>query len=169
MTRENDIERGRRLAREAEECGMRAPRGGPVPGDSGAEEVGFSAAAGTPPLDFARFRAQRVRGQLRALLDDLLVAIEQRDLQAVWEVLDDAQAERCLPPAVREEALVLARLPRGSHRAPIHLFRFSEQLRRLDDEPLEWSDPDQLDLGLAARSARGLRPAASRRRRSGST
>jgi hypothetical protein len=99
-------------------------------------------------LDFERYRARRVRAQVLSLLDDLRAAIERRDAQAVWDVLDEATAVRTLPRAVREEALVIVRLSRKSHRAPIRLYQFQEQLRQLGDEPLEWGDPDQLDLGM---------------------
>lgn len=108
---------------------------------------------GAPLLDFQRFRARRIRAEIRGLLETLVAAVERRDLQGVWDVLDEAAAMRCFPPAVREEALVLARAPKASLRAPIRLYQFYEQLRRLDDEPLEWGDPDQLDLALSARGA----------------
>lgn len=113
----------------------------------------IQATSGTPLLDFERFRARRVREEMRGLLESLLVAIERRDVQGVWDVLDEAAAVRGFPAGVREEALELASAPRKSVRAPIKLYRFYEQLRQLDDEPLEWGDPDQLDLALAPRCA----------------
>jgi hypothetical protein len=108
-----------------------------------------------PSLDFERFRARRVRARIGALLEDLEIAIGRRDLQAVWDVLDEATSMRCFPPDVREEALVIARLPKGSLRAPIKLYRFHEQLQQLDDEPLEWGDPQQLDLPISGDAIRG--------------
>jgi hypothetical protein len=128
------------------------------------------AAFGAPRLDFQRFRARRVRrvrAQIEALLEDLAVAIERRDLQAVWDVLDEATAMRCFPPVVHEEALMMARLPKQSHRAPINLYRFREQLQRLGDEPLEWGDPDQLDLLASGSAAPRPRPSPPRKRSGG--
>jgi hypothetical protein len=104
---------------------------------------------GAPTLDFQRFRARRYRARAGELLDTLATAIGHRDLQAVWDVLDEAMVMRIFPSGVREEALLIVRLPKSSHRAPIQLYRFLEQLQRLDDEPLEWGDPNQLDLPMS--------------------
>lgn len=115
-----------------------------------------------PGLDFERHRARRTRARLLALVADLLVAIERRDVQEVWDVLDESAAARGLPRAVREEALAMVRLPKQSHRAPIHLYRFHEQLLRLGDEPLAWGDPDQLVLDMSPARRPAARGAASR-------
>lgn len=115
-----------------------------------AEEDASSESAGGASLDFTRYRARRIRGRLLALLQSLLSAIERRDLDGVWTVLDEAEACRCFPPAVREEALVIARLPTTSFRAPIRLYRYHYLLSRLGDEPLEVAmDPAQLTIDLA--------------------
>jgi hypothetical protein len=102
------------------------------------------AAAGATTLDFSRFRARRIRLRLLSLLDELVVAIERRDLQAVWDVLDEADARRCFPPTVREEALVIARLPPTAVRPPVRLYRYHHVLSQLGDEPVEEVPPDQL-------------------------
>lgn len=102
-------------------------------------------------LDFSQYRARRVRRRLLELLDTLVVAIEQRDLQLVWDVLDEEEACRCFPPGIREEALVIARMPSTSFRAPIRLYRYYHLLRQLGDEPLGViGDPRQLPLDLDA-------------------
>jgi len=101
-------------------------------------------------LDLPRYRAAQARARLVSALTDLLSAMERRDLGGVWRVLDAASATRSIPAAVREEALVIARLPARSFRAPVRLYEFLEQLRQLGDEPLEWDDPEQLHLGMAA-------------------
>ena len=119
---------------------------------------------GTTTFDFSRFRARRVRERLLALLDTLAVAIDRRDLAAVWRVLDTGEACRCFPPGLREEALTIAQLPIGSFRAPIRLYRYQHLLVRLGDEPLEVAcDPAQLVIDLASSSpAAAPRPSAVR-------
>jgi hypothetical protein len=149
MSRRQEIarERARREAALAADCGapealvVNDPAVSPDPVGQGSDDA--------PSLDFQRFRARRVRARIGALLEDLEIAIGRRDLQAVWDVLDEATSMRCFPPGVREEALMIARMPKDSHRAPIKLYRFHEQLQRLDDEPLEWGDPQQLDLPIS--------------------
>jgi hypothetical protein len=77
-------------------------------------------------------------------------------------------ATRIFPSGVHEEALLIAQLPKTSHRAPIKLYRFREQLQRLDDEPLEWGDPNQLDLPISGAVIRsGWHASASPHERSG--
>jgi hypothetical protein len=118
-----------------------------------AEEEAASESIGSTTLDFSRFRARRIRERLLGLLDDLIVAIERRDLNAVWDVLDADDAARCFPPAVREEALVIAQMPAVSFRAPMRLYRYYHLLTRLGDEPFDDAqDPAQLviDLGPSA-------------------
>jgi hypothetical protein len=62
-------------------------------------------------------------------------------------LLDDPEAYRCIPSNVRQEALMMAQLPRMSLRAPVRLYRYQDQLRRLGDDPLEEAiDPAQLAL-----------------------
>jgi hypothetical protein len=103
-----------------------------------------------PAVDFAQYRARRVRLRLLELLDALVVAMERRDLQTVWDVLDEEDAVRGFPAGVRAEALAIARLSRSSLRAPLHAYRFYHQLEQLGDEPLDLSDdPRQLALDLA--------------------
>ena len=102
---------------------------------------------GTQTVDLARYRAKRMRQRLLLVVDRLLRAIEQRDVERVWHLLDDPEAYRCIPANVREEALVMAHLPARSLRAPLRLYRYQHLLRRLDDEPLE-SSVDQSQLAL---------------------
>ena len=103
-----------------------------------------------PAVDFAQFRARRIRMRLLELLDTLVVAMERRDVQTVWDELDVEEAVRWFPAGVREEALTVAGLPRASLRAPLRVYRFHHQLQQLGDEPLDLTgDPMQLafDLG----------------------
>ena len=112
-----------------------------------AEEDAASERAGATTYDFSRYRARRIRERLLGLLDALHLAIERRDLGAVWTVLDEADACRCFPPAVREEALALAQLPSTAYRAPLRLYRYHHLLIKLADEPLELAvDPAQLTI-----------------------
>jgi hypothetical protein len=109
----------------------------------------LGAQGGATTLDFSRFRARRIRERLLGLLDALVAAIERRDLQAVWDVLDEGDACRCFPPAVREEALVIAGLPRTALRPPTRLYRYYHVLMQLGDEPVEHEgDPDQLPMAF---------------------
>jgi hypothetical protein len=124
-----------------------------------AEEEAARGPAGTTTLDFSRFRARRVRERLLGLLETLAVAIDRRDIAAVWRVLDTGEACRCFPPGLREEALMLAQLPIGSFRAPMRLYRYQHLLTRLGDEPLEVAcDPAQLVIDLASPTAAPARP-----------
>ena len=101
----------------------------------------------TQTVDLARYRAKRMRQRLLLVVDRLLRAIEQRDAERVWALLDDPEAYRCVPSNVREEALMMAQLPRASLRAPVKLYRYQYLLRRLADDPLEESI-DQAQLAL---------------------
>ena len=102
---------------------------------------------GTQTVDLAHYRAKRMRHRLLLVVDRLLRAIEQRDAERVWRLLDDPEAYRCIPSNVREEALTMAQAPRTSLRAPVRLYRFQYLLRRLGDEPLGDSfDESQLAL-----------------------
>lgn len=104
---------------------------------------------GTPAVDFAQYRARRVRTQLLDLLDALIVAMERRDVDAVLGVLDDEGAERWFPSGLREEALAIARLPSAALRAPMRVYRYYHQLRQLGEEAIELThDPRQLSLDL---------------------
>jgi hypothetical protein len=124
----------------------------PIPA---ADRLALAADGRDGALDFSRFRARRIRQRLLALLDELVVAIEQRDLQAVWDVLDEGDACRCFPPAVREEALVIARLPATAFRPPARLYRYYHMLAKLADEPVEHEvDPDQLPIPLPGEERR---------------
>jgi hypothetical protein len=92
---------------------------------------------GTQTVDLARYRAKRMRHRLALLVERLLRAIDQRDAERVWVLLDDPEAYRCIPANVREEALMMAQLPRTSLRAPVRLYRYLYLLRRLGDDPLD--------------------------------
>jgi hypothetical protein len=94
-------------------------------------------AGGTQTVDLARYRAKRMRHRLALVVERLLRAIEQRDAERVWALLDDPEAYRCIPSNVREEALMMAQLPRTSLRAPVRLYRYQYLLRRLSDDPLD--------------------------------
>lgn len=108
-----------------------------------------AATRGASTLDFSRYRARQVRTRLLGLLDQLVAAIEHRDIAAVWRVLDEPDACRSFPSAVREEALLVAGMPVTSLRAPIRLYRYYLMLQQLGDEPGEMSgDPDQLRMAL---------------------
>jgi hypothetical protein len=105
---------------------------------------------GETTFDFSRYRARRIREQLIVLLDQLHGAIERRDVDRVEAVLDAAEAYRCLPAGVREEAIVMAQLPAASLRAPMRLYRYQYLLSRLGDEPIESAlDPTQLAMDFA--------------------
>lgn len=121
------------------------PPGGGDASDSG--PVPTSA----PSVDFAQYRARRLRLRLLDLLDLLVAAMERRDQQAVWDVLDEEEAVRCFPQGIREEALTIARLPRTSFRAPMRVFRYYHQLQQLAGDPIDVSeDPHQLSLELTS-------------------
>ena len=64
---------------------------------------------GTQTVDLARYRAKRMRHRLALVVERLLRAIDQRDVERVWVLLDDPEAYRCIPSNVREEALTMAR------------------------------------------------------------
>lgn len=104
-------------------------------------------------VDLARYRAQRMRARLLRTLGNVLAAIERRDLERVVALLDEPEAYRCIPPRVREDAILIAQLPEGSLRVPIRLYRFQYLLYRLGDEPLESPlDPGQFALEFAPSS-----------------
>lgn len=107
------------------------------------------ASSDAPTVDFAQYRARRHRLRLLDLLDTLIIAMERRDAQAVWDILDEEDAVRSFPAGVRQEAMMMVRLPRGSLRAPIRTYEFHHQLRQLADEPMDLADPRQLSLDLA--------------------
>lgn len=127
-----------------------------VPIDDDGDRGGTS--EDVPAVDFAQYRARRHRLRLLDLLDALIIAMERRDAQAVWDVLDDEDVVRAFPAGVRQEALMMSRLPRGSLRAPIRAYEFYHQLQQLADEPMpQLADPRQLSLDLAS-SAVDRRP-----------
>ena len=104
---------------------------------------------GTQTVDLAHHRAKRMRQRLLLVVERLLHAIEQRDAERVWMLLDDPEAYRCIPSNVREEALAMAQLPGTSLRAPVRLYRYQYLLRRLSDDPLDQViDASQLALEL---------------------
>ena len=100
---------------------------------------------GTQTVDLARYRAKRMRHRLALIVERLLRAIDQRDAERVWMLLDDPEAYRCIPSNVREEALTMARLPHTSLRAPVRLYRYQYLLHRLGDDPLEEPFDQSLD------------------------
>ena len=99
---------------------------------------------GTQTVDLARYRAKRMRHRLALTVERLLKAIDQRDPERVWALLDDPEAYRYIPSNVREEALVMAQLPQTSLRAPVRLYRYQYLLGRLGDDPL--GEPFDLSL-----------------------
>ena len=104
---------------------------------------------GTPAVDFAQYRARRVRARLLDLLDALIIAMERRDVDAVMCVLNEEDAERWFPTGLREEALAITRLPSAALRAPMRVYRYYHQLRQLGEEAIELThDPRQLSLDL---------------------
>lgn len=116
----------------------------PLNGDDDGRSFG-----GTAAVDFAQYRARRVRARLLDLLDALIVAMERRDPQAVIAVFDDEEAERWFPSGLREEALVIVRLPSAALRAPMRVYRYYHQLQQLGAEAIELThDPRQLSLDL---------------------
>jgi hypothetical protein len=122
--------------------------------DDGGDRGGASGDA--PTVDFAQYRARRHRMRLLDLLDALIAAMERRDVQAVWDLLDEEDAVRSFPAGLRQEALVMARLPRGSLRAPIRAYEFYHQLQQLADEPMpQLGDPRQLSLDFTPAASEG--------------
>jgi hypothetical protein len=112
------------------------------------------ASGDVPTVDFAQYRARRHRLRLLDLLDALIIAMERRDEQAVWDLLDEEDVVRSFPSGVRQEALVMSRLPRGSLRAPIRAYEFYHQLQQLADEAMpQLADPRQLVLDFASADA----------------
>lgn len=108
------------------------------------------ASGDAPTVDFAQYRARRHRLRLLDLLDALIIAMERRDVQAVCDLLDEEDVARSFPSGVRQEALLMSRLPRGSLRAPIRAYEFYHQLQQLADEPLPpAADSGQFTLDLA--------------------
>jgi hypothetical protein len=99
---------------------------------------------GTQTVDLARYRAKRMRHRLALIVERLLRAIDQRDVERVWRLLDDPEAYRCIPANVREEALMMAQLPHTSLRAPMRLYRYQHLLHRLGDDSLD----EPFDLSL---------------------
>jgi hypothetical protein len=68
----------------------------------------------------------------------------------VLNVLDQSDACRCFPAAVREEAIGIAALPASGGRAPVQLYRYYHTLIQLGDEPVEHeTDSAQLSNLLA--------------------
>ena len=105
---------------------------------------------GTQTVDLAHYRAKRMRHRLLLVVDRLLRAIEQRDADRAWRLLDDPEAYRCIPSNVREEALTMAQAPRTSLRAPVRLYRFQYLLHRLGDEPFVEAFGESLDTSQLA-------------------
>lgn len=102
---------------------------------------------GTHTVDLAHYRAKRMRQRLLLVVDRLLHAVERRDVEGVWYLLDDPEAYRCIPANVREEVLAMAQRPARSLRAPVRLYRYQYLLRRLGDETLD-APVDQSQLAL---------------------
>lgn len=100
-------------------------------------------------------------------LDLLRRGVVARDEMFVWELFGYREA-RAAPRAVLEEALVLARAPAGSLRAPLALLRFAWVVQRLDEagEPLPGeATPPEVDSAAAAEAAAQLELPWTRARR----
>jgi hypothetical protein len=92
---------------------------------------------------------------LMRLLDALYRAASERRLARVRELLLQAGATR-IPRDVREDALVLARSPIGSMRAPIALLRYRFMLEQLElGHALVAVDQLELSFPGARHAARG--------------
>ena len=105
---------------------------------------------GTQTVDLARYRAKRMRHRLALIVERLLRAIDQRDPERVWALLDDPEAYRYIPSNVREEALTMAQLPHTSLRAPVRLYRYQYLLGRLGDDSLDESFDLSIDQSQLA-------------------
>jgi len=111
---------------------------------------------GTQTVDLAHYRAKRMRQRLLLVVERLMRAIQQRNVERVWAILDDPEAYRYIPANVREEAIMLAQLPSASLRAPVRLFRYQYLLQRLGDEVIGVAEEQaQLALDLAPVSVTG--------------
>ena len=97
---------------------------------------------------------------LLAYLAELYDAIRDRNELRVHVLLRGPEAGR-IPAAVREEALVMVRLPAASMRAPMQLLMFLHRMEQLaldegpqDDhgESASFHDPDQLEIPLTRES-----------------
>jgi len=102
---------------------------------------------GTQTVDLAHYRAKRMRQRLLLVVERLMRAIQQRNVERVWAILDDPEAYRYIPANVREEAMMLAQLPSASLRAPVRLFRYQYLLQRLGDEVIGLAE-EQTQLAL---------------------
>lgn len=100
---------------------------------------------------------------LLAYLAELYDAIRDRNELRVHLLLRAPEARR-VPVEVRDEALVMVRLPAASMRAPMQLLTFLHRMEQLaldeesrSDGPDEssYQDPDQLDLPLSLVSGGG--------------
>ena len=122
------------------------------------------AEGGPQTVDLAHYRAKRMRQRLLLVVERLVRAIEQRNAERVWAILDDPEAYRYIPANVREEAIMLAQLPGASLRAPVRLFRYQYLLERLGNDTLGFvEEQTQLALDLAPVSEAGTaRPTAVR-------
>ena len=105
------------------------------------------AEGGTQTVDLAQYRAKRMRQRLLLVVERLMRAIEQRNAERVWAILDDPEAYRYIPANVREEAIRLSQLPSASLRAPVRLFRYQYLLQRMSEELSELAD-EQTQLAL---------------------
>ena len=117
------------------------------------------AEGGTQTVDLAHYRAKRMRQRLLLVVERLMRAIQQRNAERVWAILDDPEAYRYLPSNVREEAIMLAQLPSASLRAPVRLFRYQYLLQRLGDEVLGLAEEQQTQLALDLAPAHVAGPA----------
>jgi hypothetical protein len=93
--------------------------------------------------------------RLSAYLDELEAALVARNSLRVTALLRRRIAAH-IPREVREELMVLSRLPRNSHRAPIQFYRFEHRVAQLwrGGERLPTA---QLELRLDARASGAVR------------
>lgn len=96
---------------------------------------------------------------LLAYLAELYDAIRDRNELRVHVLLRAVDAGR-IPTAVREEALVMVRLPAASMRAPMQLLMLLHRMEQLaldeggqdEHEAPSFHDPDQLEIPLTRAS-----------------
>lgn len=102
-----------------------------------------------------RRSADTTMERLSAYLDELEAALVARNSLRVTALLRRRIAAH-IPREVREELMVLSRLPRNSHRAPIQFYRFEHRISELSRGG-ERLPTAQLELRLDARASGAVR------------
>lgn len=102
-----------------------------------------------------RRSADTTMERLSAYLDELEAALVARNSLRVTALLRRRVAAH-IPREVREELMVLSRLPRNSHRAPIQFYRFEHRISELSRGG-ERLPTAQLELRLDARASGAVR------------